>query len=367
MIQSSPQAGAEAVGYLPCRTGKGIPMMLISVQALRALAAWVVVGHHFIQVFFEFDVDTPLAYLFADKGGVGVDIFFVISGLVIFLATVDKALTPWQFMLMRLARIAPAYWFYTLLMALLVLTVPSMFPEARLVPSHVLLSLLFIPAENPGGYGVYPLLDIGWTLNFEMLFYVLFAFALWVRGSYRLWAVAGLLYLVCCIIGPALNLASGFYSNDIVLEFLMGIVIGMLYRRGLCRARAWLPLSGIALALAAIYHGADVPRALEWGLPSAVLVISCVTLEPYFQGSRVLKMLGDCSYSVYLIHVLVLCAGLWVVKRTGIDPYAMLPVCIVLTALCAFASYHWLEKSTYRTLKRWFGIEDPTVLSRQKY
>ena len=61
--------------------------------------------------------------------------------------------------------------------------------------------------------------------------------------------------------------------------------------------------------VAAIYHGADVPRELEWGVPSALLVISCVTLEPYFKGSRVLKMLGDCSYSVYLIHVLVLVAG----------------------------------------------------------
>lgn len=342
-------------------------MMLISVQALRALAAWMVVGHHFIQVFFEFEVDTPLAYLFADKGGIGVDIFFVISGLVIFLATADKALPPWQFMLMRLARIAPAYWFYTLLMALVVLAVPSMFPEAQVVPSHVLLSLLFIPAENPGGYGVYPLLDIGWTLNFEMLFYLLFAVALSVRASYRLWVVAGLLYLVCWIISPAFDLVSGFYTNDIVLEFLMGIVIGMLYRRGLCRARAWLPLLGIAAALAAIYHGADIPRALEWGVPSAILVISCVTLERFFQGSRILKLLGDCSYSVYLIHVLVLVAGRWVAERMGLDPYAILPVCIAVIALGAYGSYQWLEKATYRTLKRWLGVEDQAIISRQKY
>ena len=144
-------------------------MMLISVQALRALAAWFVVGHHFVQLFFNFEVDAPLAYLFADKGGIGVDVFFVISGLVIFLATADKPLTPWRFMLMRVARIAPAYWFYTLLMALLVAAVPSFIPEVQLEAGHILLSMLFVPAQNPAGYGVYPLLDVGWTLNFEML------------------------------------------------------------------------------------------------------------------------------------------------------------------------------------------------------
>lgn len=342
-------------------------MMLISVQALRALAAWVVVGHHFMQVFFNFEVHNPLEYLFADKGAVGVDIFFVISGLVIFLASADKALTPWRFMLMRVARIAPAYWFYTLLMALLIVALPAMFPNDEWVLSHVALSLLFIPAQHPAGFGIYPLLDVGWTLNFEMLFYLLFALALWVRTSYRFWVVAGLLYLVCGIISPALNLAGGFYSNDIVLEFLMGIVIGMLYRRGLCRARAWLPLLGIVGALVAIYIGADVPRSLEWGVPSAVLVISGVTLEPYFKGSRLLKMLGDCSYSVYLIHTMVLYAGRWAAEHAGISPYAMLPVCIAVTALCAFASYQWLEKGSYRVFKRWFGMDDPKRLSRQKH
>ncbi|EIK73003.1 putative acyltransferase [Pseudomonas synxantha BG33R] len=341
--------------------------MLISVQFLRALAAWSVVGHHFMQGFFNFEASNALESLFVDKGAIGVDVFFVISGLVIYLATADKALSPGRFMLMRIARIVPAYWFYTLIMILVVAVVPAIFPEARLEPGHVLMSMLFIPAQNPGGFGVYPLLDVGWTLNFEMLFYCLFAFALLVPAAYRLWVVAALLYLVCYIITPAFDLASGFYHEDIIFEFLMGIVIGMLYRRGLCQASAWLPLLGIAAALAAIYHGADIPRALEWGVPSAILVISCVTLERYFQDSRVLKLLGDCSYSVYLIHVLVLAVGRWVADRTGIDPYTILPVCIVLIVLGAYGSYQWLEKASYRTLKRLLGIEGRAIISRQKY
>jgi len=341
--------------------------MLISVQLLRALAAWVVVGHHVMQLFFNFEAHNAFEDLLVEKGGAGVDVFFVISGLVIFLASADKALTPWRFMLMRVARIAPAYWFYTVLLAVLAAAMPSMFADVELELGHILLSMFFIPTQNPAGYGVYPLLDVGWTLNFEMLFYCLFAAALLVGQAYRLWVVAVLLYLLCYVIGPALDFADGFYSNDMVFEFLMGIGIGMLYRRGLCRARAWLPLLGIVVALVAIWHGADVPRALEWGVPSALLVISCVTLEPYFKDLRFLKRLGDCSYSVYLIHVLVLCAGRWVVERTGIDPYAVLPFCLLVTAFGAFLRYEWLEKRTYRGFQRWLGVDESTALSRQKY
>lgn len=340
--------------------------MLISVQALRALAAWVVVGHHFMGTFFDYEAHNPLEFVFADKGGIGVDVFFVISGLVIFLATADKSVTPRQFILMRVARIVPAYWFYTLVTAVVIAVVPSMFPDDHLELGHALMSLLFLCAEHPGGYGVYPLLNVGWTLNFEMLFYALFAIALMVPPSYRLWVVAVLLFLVCYI-GPGLDLTSDFYRQDMVFEFLMGVVIGMLYRRGLFRARAWLPLLGIVVACAAIYQGADIPRVLEWGVPSAMLVMSFVMLEPFFQGSRFMKMLGDCSYSVYLLHDLVLCAGRWVVGHTAISPYLILPVCIVLTASGAFYSYHWLEKGAYLRLKRWFGVEAPIVLSRQKY
>ncbi|MDE2035627.1 MAG: acyltransferase, partial [Pseudomonas sp.] len=128
--------------------------MLISVQALRALAAWTVVGHHFMQIFFGFKADSALGHLFVDKGAAGVDVFFVISGLVIFLSTENKQLPPWRFLLYRLLRIVPAYWFYTLLMALLVVFARPVLPDQSVDAAHVLMSLLFIPSENPGGYGV---------------------------------------------------------------------------------------------------------------------------------------------------------------------------------------------------------------------
>ncbi|MBV4473380.1 acyltransferase family protein [Pseudomonas botevensis] len=340
--------------------------MLISVQALRAFAAWAVVGHHFMQIFFGFQARGPLGQLFIDKGAVGVDIFFVISGLVIFLSTEGKALPPTRFLLYRLFRIVPAYWLYTVLMALLVVFARPLLPDQTLDWNHLLLSLLFIPTQNPGGYGFYPTLNVGWTLNYEMLFYVLFAWALLFRLQVRLWVVAALLFAVCQT-WTGLGWISEFYRSDIVYEFLLGIGIGMLYRRGWFRSGFYRPLLGIGAALMAIYLLPPAPRLLAWGVPSAVLVISCMSLESRFEHNRLLKLLGDCSYSVYLMHVLVLSMGGFLAHRYGIDPYMMFILCVIAIAAGSWLSYQWVEKASYQWLKARFEGEVFEKLSRQKY
>lgn len=324
--------------------------MLISVQALRALAAWAVVCHHFMQIFFDFEARGPIGQLFIDKGAVGVDIFFVISGLVIFLSTEGKALPPARFLLYRLFRIVPAYWLYTVLMALLVVFARPLLPDQKVDWSHLLLSLLFIPTENPGGYGIYPTLNVGWTLNYEMLFYVLFAWALLFRLQVRLLVVAALLFAVCQA-WTGFGWVSEFYRSDIVYEFLLGISIGMFYRRGWIGPALWLPLLGIGAALLAIYCLPPDPRLLNWGVPSAVLVMASLALERYAERNRLLKLLGDCSYSVYLMHVLVLSAGGYLARRYGINPYLMFVVCALAIGIGSWLSYEWVEKRSYQWLK----------------
>ncbi|MEO3722927.1 acyltransferase [Pseudomonas syringae] len=324
--------------------------MLISVQALRALAAWAVVCHHFMQIFFDFEARGPIGQLFIDKGAVGVDIFFVISGLVIFLSTEGKTLPPARFLLYRLFRIVPAYWLYTVLMALLVVFARPLLPDQTVDWSHLLLSLLFIPTENPGGYGIYPTLNVGWTLNYEMLFYVLFAWALLFRLQVRLLVVAALLFAVCQA-WTGFGWVSEFYRSDIVYEFLLGIGIGMLYRRGWIGPALWLPLLGIGAALLAIYQLPPEPRLLNWGVPSAVLVMASMALERHVERNRLLKLLGDCSYSVYLMHVLVLSAGGYLARRYGINPYLMFVVCALAIAIGSWLSYEWVEKRSYQWLK----------------
>nr|GEZ66693.1 hypothetical protein [Tanacetum cinerariifolium] len=244
--------------------------MLISVQALRALAAWAVVCHHFMQIFFDFHPSGPVGRFFTEKGAVGVDIFFVISGLVIYLSTVDRDIPAGRFMLNRVIRIVPAYWLYTLVMGLLVVVAQPLLPHQVVDWQSFILSLLFIPSENPGGYGLYPTLNVGWTLNYEMLFYVLFSLVFLFQQRLRPLILGAALFAITDVLGRS-GLVSRFYANDIVYEFLLGIFVGIVYRRGWIGERLWLPLLAIGAALFAIDNLQPAPRIINWGLPSAGL------------------------------------------------------------------------------------------------
>jgi peptidoglycan/LPS O-acetylase OafA/YrhL len=344
--------------------------MLISVQALRALAAWVVVCHHFMQIFFDFHASGPIGQFFVSRGAVGVDIFFVISGLVIYLSTQNTDMPAGRFMVNRIIRIVPAYWLYTAVMGLVLVFAAPLLPHQVISWQNFLLSLLFIPSENPGGYGLYPTLNVGWTLNYEMLFYLLFSLVFLFQQRHRPLIVAAALFAVSEVLARS-GLISRFYGNDIIYEFLLGMGIGMLYRRGWIKEGVWLPLLGIAAALVIIYHLPPSERLLNWGMPSALIVLSCIALEPWFRGNRLIKTLGDCSYSVYLLHVLVLYGGWLASQRFGLNPYGVFAACIPVIGLGAWLSYEWIEKGAYRRLRAWLDsrrIErDRESLSRQNY
>ncbi len=332
--------------------------MLISVQALRALAAWLVVGHHIMQVFFDFKADSALGQFFIDKGAVGVDIFFVISGFVIYLSTQGKDIAAGRFLLNRVLRIVPAYWLFSLLAALLIVYAQPVMPGQSFELQHFLLSLMFIPADNPGGFGLYPTLSVGWTLNYEMFFYLLFALGFSVPERYRLWLIAGALFLVGTV-ATRESWVSDFYRNSIVYEFLFGIVLGMVYQRGWIQPGRWLPVMVIVGSLLAIYHLDTAMRMLHWGVPSALIVASCISLEGYFRGSRVLKSLGDCSYSVYLVHVLVLSLGWYLTQRFNLNIYWVIGACIPAIVLASWGSYELIEKRFFQQAKAWLDHPKP--------
>ena len=169
-----------------------------SVQALRGFAALLVVVYHATKM--VHDRINPLFSPFA-AGGAGVDIFFAISGFVIVITASPDAENPesWSgFLWRRLVRIVPLYWLLTTVKLITLLISPDLAQHSGVSIGHVIASYLFIPAWNVE-HKALPLLTVGWTLSYEMFFYLLFTFALWLQLRPVGWI--SILLLIFSVIG----------------------------------------------------------------------------------------------------------------------------------------------------------------------
>jgi exopolysaccharide production protein ExoZ len=165
-----------------------------------------------------------------------VDLFFVISGFVLWTAAGETPASPGAFLWARVRRVAPLYWIATLAVAALAWRWPAVLPVVHPEPRHVILSLLFLPHWGPGG-DPFPLLSAGWTLTYEAFFYVAFAIALCAPKDRRL-------QVLSCLVGAGSILGFGYHgwytllANPLLLEFLAGV--GLARRFALALIVGWL-------------------------------------------------------------------------------------------------------------------------------
>jgi exopolysaccharide production protein ExoZ len=219
----------------------------------------------------------------------------------------------------RLIRIVPVYWLLTITLAAMVLIRPQLFRTTVLSGTYLIKSLLFIPYANPGQSGaLVPLLVPGWTLNFEMFFYLVFTGLLFFNFRYRL-ALSFLVFGILCMAGDHAGVSAAqslpaFYGNPRIFEFWAGMLIGYFYlRRNLCIPRlVCVALITFGFSLLAVNYEAFPPfyraigeSSLSYLVPSAAIVLGVVGVE-YSGGvtyHRIPARLGDASYSIYLGHI----------------------------------------------------------------
>lgn len=322
--------------------------MLNSIQILRAIAAWVVVFHHYVQVVQIVQgakLEGSISSALHSYGSIGVDLFFVISGFVICVSSSGDKITPPVFAVRRLSRIVPAYWFFTLITAGLLLLMPGVIPLTTYDHFFLLQSLFFIPAQNPSGIGAFPLVTVGWTLNYEMFFYVVFFACLYLPFKYRVPAAAIALVTLQELL-PALGGLFVFYGNTIVYEFLIGVLVALAYQKGLlAKVSHSMSFVLVCLALWVIYYYGPVSHS-PWksGLPCALILMSAIASERLFRKVRILSVLGDWSYSTYLSHVLVI--SLWLVaqKYSGLNDAVVLVMIVVSVVLMSWLSFKFIER-----------------------
>jgi peptidoglycan/LPS O-acetylase OafA/YrhL len=298
-----------------------LPRGFVGVQALRAVAALLVVAMHADEMW-HLRLDPKHAEDFWRTGAAGVDIFFVISGFVMMVSARHLApLRDWRgFAWRRFVRIVPLYWITTTLKIVSVLAFPALVLRTVLRPGDIVASYLFLPWHNAEGK-IGTILPVGWTLNVEMGFYILFAAAL-ASG----WGLLRVI-LPCLAVASAISVfvtpdwpAIALYCDPIVLEFGAGLCLGELVLRG-----RRLPTAPAAIALVAgfallLVVPPVLPRVLSWGVPAALIVAGTIGLEGWFRRTlpRWLMMLGDASYSIYLTHAFVLAALGAVLQRVAL-------------------------------------------------
>ena len=328
---------------------------LSSIQALRALAALAVVMFHAFQ----------WSNLDFAVGAAGVDLFFLISGFVLWLAAERSPVSPGAFLWARATRVAPLYWLWSLVAAGLAALWPRMIPVVHLDLGHALLSLAFIPHLDPWG-GPWPLLPSGWTLTYEAFFYLVFALALTQPKATRLQILAVVL-TIGAVLGFAYHRWYTLLANPLLLEFLAGAGLARAWARGpFAAGRPGLGLAAIALGVSliaaqqAVGFQSDFWRPVVWGGPGFLILYGALRWEasgglagPIAAG---LGRIGDASYSLYLCHLPVVAVVL------ASTPALPGPIRVALTIPCALlvglACHAVVERPMTRALRKLPGFTE---------
>jgi exopolysaccharide production protein ExoZ len=257
-----------------------------------------------------------------------------------------RASCPQEFFLRRLARIAPLYWATTsIILAYLLLEYGSL-QAVNFSLKAVIASYLFIAYPQTDGF-MAPVHGVGWTLNYEMVFYVCFCLVLPLGRRRGVVAVTSLLISLV-----ALNRVWGlpqplsYLAQPIILEFALGTLIALTMREGYrlpVLACIALVVSGAAGLFLSYWHN-EADRLMIWGIPSALIVAGVALTEaPPKPGplSRGIIFMGDASYSLYLVHPIAITLPR---KLLGVHPsptiasillYITLLLCSALIAACA--------------------------------
>lgn len=339
--------------------------VLRSLQILRAVAALLVVYNHAQGLAWRPEnLAWQAIHLNLSRiGAIGVDIFFVISGVVITITasrvkTIDEALV---FGVKRFLRVVPFYWVISGLFAVWMLSRGTAGND--LDPNRLVATFLFYPD------GSVPIIYVGWTLCFELLFYLYTFVYLLCRFSNNVsrLLIGVVAYLICMLFLPERG-AANFFLNPIIAEFALGVWLGKSFISGYrlpVRAAKMTLIVGCGMIAAQMLAGfgpindagavltaqVSAQRVMLWGMPSSLIVLGALNLEakiPPSTTARFFVALGDASYSIYLVHLLVF----WSLERWNglrvFSPDVLIPGAVMAATAVGILVHWFVERPIIR-------------------
>jgi exopolysaccharide production protein ExoZ len=339
-----------------------------SLQACRAAAALSVVLYHL-------GAQLALAKTFGIAwfgemfrfGRAGVDFFFVLSGFIVVTAHRNDFFQPARllsYIRKRVTRIYPTYWLIFIATCCLAMTMRS---TRAMLPHHTALiakSIALLPLDSAvvGGTGA-PVIVTAWSLQYELVFYALIGLFIFGRWTAALAVVAMLANALLCV--NACTFPSTFFASPYFLLFALGAAVAFL-----CRAVARVShplvvagLGGLAFALTAVIETVTLAplgsRAsmVAYGLSTGVVIFGLVKAEDIGQvvgGHRSIQLLGDSSYSLYLLHFPVLSILCKAAMASGLRDWGGALVTFAFVLIGCVASgiflHLWMEGPLLRLL-----------------
>lgn len=352
-----------------------------NIQGLRAIAALMVFGSHLFWHIVPMRMHWAKPFMTA-YGRTGVDIFFVISGFIIYhaakrsaaqIAVVGRARAAYEFAMKRIIRIYPLYWavFAAAVIFMVWAPLPASFPR------QPQLRLLFLIDGVPNFR-----VPAAWTLTFEVYFYAVAALSIFLfpsrifTGLYIWFTVIVGATLLSTVFGVSVSL--NYVFAPIVLEFLLGMCIGFLIDRGEHR----FPVAAIAIGLLCFtagcyyldpYRGGKLAPSFSYllqltclGFPGALIVYGIVALETRnsWVMPKTLQYLGDASYSLYLWHAVIFYGIAALFMKFGwigvVHPSLLTLIMAIIGFGIGLLSYHWIEKPSLRTLGKLLVSRKPS-------
>ena len=330
------------------------------IQVLRGIASLLVVLLHVSVNSKEIFKQNFLGGFFY-FGGAGVDIFFVLSGFIITYTSVKGLTQPDRmlpFLRRRFVRIFPTYWIIIIFFILLQLALPSFYKTHYNFTTANICATLFLLPGHPMVNGV------SWTLSYELFFYVLFSIAFLLPGKKLAFALCMLYALVIIVLALlGYNYENGNKWIDLLtspmnIEFFMGILAAVLVRR--------IPLSyGIPLIISGglLFLGGGIitelsyrllpnafNRVVIFGIPSFLIIMGLVRYElnKKLVIHNILLLLGEASYSLYLVHLPVVVGCIRIVNKLNIQNdiilHAILLLVIIMICCASILFFKWIER-----------------------
>ncbi|MBY8279680.1 acyltransferase [Vibrio fluvialis] len=318
--------------------------MIVSVHFLRFISAIAVVLYHI-----SYKVDLPSYF---NVGEIGVDVFFIISGFVIYLSTDNKVISPKSFISGRFYRIYPLYFLFTLIALIAYFLFPSLVNSGR--ESSIVSSFLLLPSNKPY------LLGVAWTLVYEIMFYMIFLVSMLFTYKYRAIVCTGILFSLwlsrCIVEDSSFNIYYYFYSDAIIFEFVIGVFFGFIYCGNESKSHLVSYSLMLFVCIFIIYYLEPGHRLIRYCPIASVVFLVFLFMEPVFLMAKgkignIFMILGSISYVLYLTHSFVLSG---VNKLISYELYNLkLIVMILLSVIFSLIIHFNVEIKIKNKVKEW--------------